>query len=290
MKRRARDKSIKSCSYDTILKDMFERDRPSMLNELTGGVAIRGFLNVELPKVIDRRMDCVAELVNDQLCHIEFQSQNLRKMPIRQGIYGLLVADKFNCRVDQTVVYMGTPPLQMEDSIDAGSVKVKYRLFDIRIFKAEDLARSANPADRALAILGAGSEERIREVLSAAAALDEPLRQRTLLQLSILAGLRGLSERVIMELDSMNMEIDISQHAFLQSILDRGRAEGKVEGKAEGELKFILKQMKAKFGRIPAWADHRLLAATPSQLNRWTLKILTADTIEGVLGRRPSKA
>ena len=249
-------------------------------------MAIRGFLNVELPKVIDRRMDCVAELVNDQLCHIEFQSRNHPKMPIRQGIYGLLLADKFNCKVDQTVIYMGTPPLQMEDSIDAGSVKVLYRLFDIRIFKAEDLARSPNPADRALAILGSGSDERIREVLSAAAALDEPLRQRTLLQLSILAGLRGLSERVTMELNSMNMEIDISKHAFLQSMLDRGRAEGKVEG----ELKLIFKQMNAKFGRIPAWANQRLVEATPAQLDRWSLKILTADTIECVLGRRPPKA
>ena len=182
---------MKKYSYDTILKDMFERDRPSLLESITGGVAIRGFLNVELPKVIDRRIDCVAEMVNNRLCHIEFQSRNHRKMPIRQGIYGLLLADKFNCKVDQTVIYMGTPPMRMKRSIDAGSVKVKYRLFDIRDFKAEDLARSSNPADRALAILGAGSSELVSEIVAAAAALDLPVRERALTQLSMLSGLRG---------------------------------------------------------------------------------------------------
>ena len=65
-----------------------------------------------------------------------------------------------NYMVDQTVIYMATPPLRMRDSIDVGSVRVQYRLFDIRELKAEDLARSPNPADRA------------RELVAAVAGLD----------------------------------------------------------------------------------------------------------------------
>ena len=45
---------MKGVRDDTVLKDLFERDRPWLLNELTGGVPIRGFLNVKIPK-IDRQ-------------------------------------------------------------------------------------------------------------------------------------------------------------------------------------------------------------------------------------------
>ena len=81
----------KRYGYDSVLKDLFERDRPSLLQELTEGVPIKEFLNVELPKLIDRRVDCVALLADGTLHHIEFQSQNHRKMAYRQGIYGLLL-------------------------------------------------------------------------------------------------------------------------------------------------------------------------------------------------------
>jgi len=36
--------------FDGTLKQVFERDRRTLLRRLTGGVAIEGFLNVELPK------------------------------------------------------------------------------------------------------------------------------------------------------------------------------------------------------------------------------------------------
>ena len=80
----------------------------------------------------------------------------------------------------------------------------------------------------------------------------------------------------------MNMTIDISKNAFLQEILDQGKA----EGKAEGKLETFLAQLNSKFGRIPNWANQRLVNATPAQLDRWVLKILTADTLEGEIGRR----
>ena len=84
----------------------------------------------------------------------------------------------------------------------------------------------------------------------------------------------------------MSMTIDISKNAFLQDILDQGKAVGKAEGRAEGKLETLRTLLDLKFGHLPAWANQRLTKATQPQLDRWLPKVLTADTLEAVLGRR----
>jgi hypothetical protein len=44
--------------------------------------------------------------------------------------------------------------------------------------------------------------------------------------------------------------------------------------------------LKAKFHSLPKWADEKLESATPAQIQRWLRKILTAETLEGVLGNK----
>ena len=86
------------------------------------------------------------------------------------------------------------------------------------------------------------------------------------------------------------MIIDISTHAFLQEILDQGKAEGLAagiaEGKAEAKLETLRTLLTFKFGHLPIWANQRLDKAHPEQLDRWLPKILTAGTLEATLGRR----
>ena len=49
----------------------------------------------------------------------------------------------------------------------------------------------------------------------------------------------------------------------------------------------VLQQLlEEKFGSLPRWAADRLDNATPVQLDRWVKKVLTAGTLEGVLGRK----
>jgi uncharacterized protein (UPF0332 family) len=38
-----------------------------------------------------------------------------------------------------------------------------------------------------------------------------------------------------------------------------------------------------KFGELPAWADERLTQASDAQLDVWVVRILTADSLEGLL-------
>ncbi len=45
-------------------------------------------------------------------------------------------------------------------------------------------------------------------------------------------------------------------------------------------------QLTAKFRTLPKWADEKLESAAPAQIQRWLRKILTAETLEGVLGKK----
>ena len=90
--------------YDLVVKDLFQRDHPSLLDRLTAGVAVREVLNVELARVEERRADLVYLLADETLLHIEFQSDNDKDMPYREGIYCLLLGQKYRRRVRQVVL------------------------------------------------------------------------------------------------------------------------------------------------------------------------------------------
>ena len=90
--------------YDLVVKDLFQRDHPSLLDRLTAGVAVREVLNVELARVEERRADLVYLLADETLLHIEFQSDNDKDMPYREGIYCLLLGQKYRRRDRKSVV------------------------------------------------------------------------------------------------------------------------------------------------------------------------------------------
>lgn len=75
------------------------------------------------------------------------------------------------------------------------------------------------------------------------------------------------------------------QREFIAEGQARGRVEGLAEGKAEGMTIILQDRLETKFGALPKWAGARLTKANPAQLERWAKKILTASSLEGVLGR-----
>jgi hypothetical protein len=62
------------------------------------------------------------------------------------------------------------------------------------------------------------------------------------------------------------------------------------EGRHEASTKMLLALLKARFGRVPAEAKARILAAKEAQLERWSIRVLTAPTLEAVLDEKPKKA
>ena len=280
--------------YDAVVKDLFQKDRPTLLGQLAEGVEVGEFLNGELAVVEERVADLLMSLSDGSILHLDFQSTNDRNMPYRVGVYGLLAAQKYRKKIRQVVIYMGQERMRMKDHLDLGQIQVAYRLVDIREFDSQALIEAGNPGDYALAMLANGGVDRMGEIILRANVLPEAERQRVFTQMLILAGLRGVSERLTIELNTMGVYVEVEQNAFLRDLRDtsiaQGRAEGKVEGKAEGKAEeacLILRRLlELKFGPLSNWAENRIHESTPAQVAKWTEEILKADSLEGVLGKR----
>ena len=69
----------------------------------------------------------------------------------------------------------------------------------------------------------------------------------------------------------------------LDELKREGRAEGRREGRVEGAAEMLLMLLAARFGQVPAEAKARILAAKKPTLTRWSLRLLSAPTLEAVL-------
>jgi len=76
----------------------------------------------------------------------------------------------------------------------------------------------------------------------------------------------------------------------LSSMLrEEGKMEGKKEGMTEGMKAGIqqgiglLVQLINRFGPLPDWAIQQMLSASPEQLDRWSERMLKAESIQVVL-------
>lgn len=277
-------------NYDAVVKDLFQKDRPSLLDLLTGNRQVREFLNPEFAVVEKRIADLLILLDDRSILHLDFQSSNDDQMPYRAGIYALMAAQKYRCPVQQVVLYLGKEKLSMADSLDAGSVLVQYRLMDVREFPADAFLRSGRPGDFALAMLARGGISRLREIVERANRLQGARRQRVLAQLAVLSGLRRASEQLTMEFRDMGISVELKDNVFLRdaynSGLTEGEAKGKAEGKAEGMATLLAGLLEDKFGPLPKWAEDRLRKASITEAEQWAHRVLSASSLEGVLGKR----
>ena len=65
--------------------------------------------------------------------------------------------------------------------------------------------------------------------------------------------------------------------------LAEGRAEGRVQGRAEGRVETLVQQLTLKFGPIPETVLTTVRNASADQLETWTARVLTADTLDQLL-------
>jgi len=77
--------------------------------------------------------------------------------------------------------------------------------------------------------------------------------------------------------------------SLLNDAEKRGRLEGRMEGLMEGRVKTLretaLTLLELKFGPLPDWATHLINNADIEQLDAWTKGVLTAESLEALLGK-----
>jgi hypothetical protein len=69
--------------------------------------------------------------------------------------------------------------------------------------------------------------------------------------------------------------------------VELGEARGIQLGEARGEAKTLLKLLKLKFGNVPVWVEEKVNSADKVQLDYWVDNILTAESLESLLGTTP---
>jgi hypothetical protein len=56
-------------------------------------------------------------------------------------------------------------------------------------------------------------------------------------------------------------------------------------GRMEGESRLLRKMIEIKFGAMPEWAESVLQSADSQQIDLWAESILTAESLEALLGK-----
>lgn len=114
---------------------------------------------------------------------------------------------------------------------------------------------------------------------AASAGLDE---SRTRLYVDLV--LVSLSESVRRSLEDMNRVKYEYQSDFARKYFSEGREEGRSEGRSEGRVETLLKLLQLRFGPPSDVDVARVRAGSLDELDAWTERVLTADSIEDVLG------
>ncbi|MEO5331566.1 MAG: DUF4351 domain-containing protein [Magnetococcus sp. YQC-5] len=75
---------------------------------------------------------------------------------------------------------------------------------------------------------------------------------------------------------------DIEQKGW-QAGIQAGEQKGRQEGRQDEASSMLTRQLQRRFGNLPTWASDKIAKADLSTLEEWSLRILDATTIEGVL-------
>jgi predicted transposase/invertase (TIGR01784 family) len=71
---------------------------------------------------------------------------------------------------------------------------------------------------------------------------------------------------------------------ILEQGRNEGRVEGRLQGRVEGKAELLLKLLSLRFGPVAAQAQSRVAQASAQELELWTDRVLTAATLDEVLG------
>jgi Domain of unknown function (DUF4351) len=258
--------------YDVALKLLLRGSAKLTMHELIGS-AVENWMDAELPKVQNTRVDLLGETADKGLVHLELQSGHDPDMPLRMAEYCLGVFRLFERFPRQVLLYVGEAPLRMARELRGDDVWFRYRAIDIRELDGDRLLESEEVGDNVIAILARlrDHKDAVRRIVERIAGLVPAERETALGQLLILAGLRHSEETVEREARKMPILNDILDNKVLGREFKRG------------ELTVLRRLIEKRFGAIPSWAEERLTGRSAADLEELSVRALDAQSIEDLL-------
>ena len=264
--------------YDVTLKLLLQQRARVTMQALTGTV-IEKWLDVELPKVQNPRVDLLGEGVGGDLVHLELQSTNDQSMALRMAEYWLAVYRLLGRFPRQIVLYVGNAALKMERELRGPGGWFQFSAVDIRELDGERLLASEDIGDNVIAILAKLRDQRdaVRLILNRIAALPVQQKRLALDQLLILAGLRKLTEAVEQEVRAVPIQIDYMETRWSRATI--GEAKKKAVKKAvkkvvrkvvkRGNSRSCGGKLKNALAPFPIGLMQSLPSALPLNLKNW---------------------
>lgn len=288
--------------YDVSLKLLFRRSKGVAIQRLLGD-QVEEWLNVELPRVSNPRVDMLARTRGGALCNLEVQSSNSPDMARRQAEYYLDLHRLYGEHVRQVVLYIGQPQLSMSPYFLTPAMRFTYDLVDVRQFDGEALLASGDLGDAMLALLTGVDKEKVgNRVWPEIGRMDPSRREDIVTEFLVISGLRSLEPWVLERARRlMPLSIDVILNntvlgpAFRRHLeeghekgllegrekgLREGRMEGRMEGLREGELTILRRLLQSRFGPLSPAVEQRLQSSSEAELTAIADRALTAASIE----------
>jgi hypothetical protein len=228
--------------YDKIFKESFQSLSQTLLSNLIGiDTSLLQPVSTTLPRTIERRADFVAIGKNPQtkqqeIFHIEFQSQVHLKMAKRGLLYYGLLFDKYELPVNQYVIYLGSGTWTASKALEHQSLSYQYQVISINEIDYDTFVKSEKPEEIVFAILanfkGEDKGKVIQKIISALEnrTKNHKKLQKFIQQLEILSNLRNLQLEIIKQISTMSIIFDIKQDIRFQQGIEQGVEQGIEQG------------------------------------------------------------
>ena len=227
------------------------------------------------------RADAVIFLkVGNKILHLEFQTTPKSKTPLdfRMLDYYTRLKRQYGCEIEQVVIFLQATTSEMvfnSQYVDTNTIH-KYRV--IRMWEEEAALLLANPALLPLATLAkSDSPENLLTQVAAAVNTIESKKARDNISVctQLLAGLR-FNRNLLNQL----FQEDIMEESWVyQDILQKGEQ----KGKRREALELILRQLKRRFGNIPAKIEQQLPNLGLTQLEDLAEELLDFSQIDDLV-------
>ena len=265
--------------YDVTLKLLFRQSKGRALRQLIGG-AVAEWLDVELPRVENPRVDLLAKLDNGSYVHLELQSSNEEDFGRRQAEYYLGLHRILKQHVRQVAVYIGREKLRMKAAFETPSLQFQFEMMDVRELDPEPLLTSDDVGDNLLALLTEADKRKVfRAILARMPQLSREEQTTAAMQFVILSNLREIEPQLLEEVKrQMRPLVDVTEGPIFGPIYQRGVA----EGRQEGERILVRRLLEKRFGSLAPEILQRLEQANEAELEQIGIRLISAASIQDV--------
>lgn len=207
------------------------------------------------------------------MVHIEIDSQ-------QEGDVGERVAD-YHLGL-YSLIRIGVPPVVVR-FFSTGFLRIEFEVLEIRDFPGTEMLASEDLADNMLAILTRADRDKVIDrVLTRTSELGGEARRTAIELFVLLSGVRDIEAIVAERIRQYMPIIDIMENKVFGPRIREGIELGRKEGRQEGEARMLEAQLRERFQPLPEWVPARIAAASETELLRWAMKLLRAESIEDV--------